>query len=252
MNRLFRLTLFFSTSSLLSAASAVVPDFEIAYLHDQLWPSHVRLAEDLLTEDGQRLVGRALPVVLIRAYGDGQLAIVDREGTFLVDHSKTDFIARVAEFKEKDAEAGDAANFLHQIGRRVFDLSYNSQRAVPESELARSDAYLICRTSMEVSELTQLLSDLEGLDSQFESDKILPILVFQEQLDNREFYAHLTALKIPYPVVVPVFQSGFLDAVFTEREAGAEYLLINKNGKLIGAGKTPLSTIAPSTDGSPL
>jgi hypothetical protein len=39
-------------------------------------------------------------------------------------------------------------------------------------------------------------------------------------------------------VVVPIFQRGFLDAVYTEREAGTPFLLINKNGKLLRAAAT--------------
>lgn len=239
---------FLLLQNLAIAATDALPDYENAYRHDRLWPSHVRLSEDLLNEDGRRLAGKGIPLVMIRAYADGKLALVDRAGTFLVDHAKTDFLARIADFQEKNPEAGDAANFLHQIGRRVFDLSYDSSKAVPESELVRFETFLICHTSSEKSELKALIAKLDDLQPQLQSDMIEPILVFEEFMPNQEFYDHLEALEISHPVVVPIFQRGFLEAIFTEREADMNFLLINKNGKLIRAEKTPSAALGISSD----
>lgn len=220
-----------------------LPDFESAFNNDKLWPSHVQMSEDLLDGDERQILKKGIPVVLIRAYADGKLAVVDRAGTFLVDQTETDFLARVADFQKKNPEAGDAANFLHQIGRRVFDLDDGTDKAVPETNLARFDAFLICRTSSKKSELEPLLSKIDELQPQLVTAEIEPILVFEELMPNKEFYDHLKAFAVPHPVVVPVFQNGFLQAIFTKRETDMDFLLINKNGKLIRAAKTPSSAL---------
>jgi hypothetical protein len=228
--------------SLVASTSAGI-SYAQAYENDRHWPSHVSFAEDLHDEDGKRLVSKALPVVLVRAYEDGQLAIVDRAGTLLIDHSKTDFLKRVDAFQEKQKEAGDTANFLHQIGRRVFDLSRESEKAVPETELAQYEAFLICRTQSDETALLPLLDKIKAILPQLGEAGIQPILVFEESFSNKAFYEHLKSLEVPYPVVVPVFQRGFLSTVYTEREKGMDFLLINKNGKLLRAANTLADTV---------
>lgn len=243
MKYLFSLLLIIHTLGATKTEHTGLPGFEAAFNEDGLWPSHVRLSDNLLDEDERQILKKGIPVVLIRAYADGKLAVVDRTGTFLVDQAKTDFLARVADFQKKDLDAGDAANFLHQIGRRVFDLDDGTDKAVPETKLARFDAFLICRTSSKKSELEPLLSRIDELQSQLASGNIKPILVFEEAMPNKEFHDHLKAFAVPHPVVVPVFQDGFLQAIFTEREAGLDFLLINKNGKLIRAAESPSAAL---------
>jgi hypothetical protein len=213
-------------------------DYAEAYANDRHWPSHVSLSEDLHDDEGKRLVSKSLPLVLIRAYEDGQLAIVDRSGTLLLNHSKTDFLQRVDAFRQKQEATGDAANFMHQIGRRVFDLNRDSGKAVPETELAEYEAFLICRTRSTEDALVPLLESINDILPQLEEANIQPILVFEEIMPNKAFYEHLKSHEVPFPVVVPIFQRGFLDAVYTKREAGTPFLLINKNGKLLRAADT--------------
>lgn len=228
--------------SLIASTSAGI-SYAQAYENDGHWPSHVSLSEDLHSEDGKRLASKALPVVLVRAYDDGQLAIVDRSGTLLVDHSKTDFLKRVDTFQEKQKEAGNAANFLHQIGRRVFDLNRDNEKALSEKELAQHEAFLICRTRSAEAALLPLMDEIKTILPQLEEAGIHPILVFEETMTNKTFYEHLKSLDVPYPVVVPVFQRGFLNTVYTEREADTPFLLINKNGKLLRAADTLEATV---------
>jgi len=222
----------------LTAGSRPNPEFDAAYEQDGRWPSHIRLTEDLLDDHGKPLVRKSIPLVLVRAYADGELAAVDRTGTILIDHTKTDFLDQVAESEKKQTQKGDAANFLHQIGRRVFDFDDGSPKAVSESKLADFDAFLICRTSSAETALEALLSEIDALKPQLESRNIEPILVFEELMPNKEFYEHLESHEISHPVVVPVFQTGFLQAIYTNRESDTPYLLINKTGKLLRSAKT--------------
>lgn len=250
MKHLFPYVLLILTCQSLLASTTVRVSFPQAYENDSHWPSHVSLTEDLQDENGKRLVSGSIPVVLIRAYQDGQLAIVDRAGTFLIDHSKTDFLKRVEGFQERKKASGDAANFLHQIGRRVFDVGDGRDKAVPESELVKFDGFLICRTSPGAAELGDLLSKLNAIEPLLKSRSIQPILVFEDLMTNEEFYNHLKDLDVGYPVVVPVFQVGFLQAVYTDRESDTRFLLINRNGKLLRAANTVRGTLDNSLDDS--
>jgi hypothetical protein len=256
MKPLFK-TLFFTASTLLPFVGSATPvptpeelSFESAFAHDHLWPSHVELTEDVFSEEGERLLRADLPVVLIRAYKDEMLAVVDRRGTFIVGAHKTNFLKEVAAYEAKSEKSGHFSNFLNQIGRRVFNLSYDKEKAVSETKLAHFDAFLICRTKADRDTLHALLSDLEKLQPQLEVSKIEPILVFEETMGNLEFYELVKAFDPPYTAVVPIFQRGFLDAVFTEREADSDFLLIAKSGKVLHASSRLTEAFArlPSAD----
>ncbi|WPJ94191.1 hypothetical protein SH580_12180 [Coraliomargarita algicola] len=212
--------------------------YEYVYAQDKLWPSHVELEQDLYSDEGKRLLRAGLPLVLIRAYEDGMLAIVDRAGTFLIAAEGTNFSSLVATHQAESEKAGNFSNFLNQIGRRVFDFDYDENKAVPEAELSRFEAFLICRTSADEETLMTLLYKLEEHKETLEAKNIEPILVFEEFMKNQEFYDFVTTTRIPHPVVVPIFQKGFLQAVYTEREAGHDFLLLAKSGKRLGASST--------------
>jgi hypothetical protein len=252
-------TLFFSTASALlpfvalatsSLTTPAEPSFESAFADDHLWPSHIELTEDVFSEEGERLLRADLPVVFIRAYKDEMLAVVDREGTFIVDAHKTNFLKEVAAYQAESEKSGHFSNFLNQIGRRVFNLSYDKEKAVSEAKLAHFDAFLICRTKSDKDTLRALRTDLEKLQPQLEVSKIEPILVFEETMGNLEFYELVKTIDPPYTAVVPIFQRGFLDAVFTGREADSDFLLIARSGKVLHASSRLTEAFArlPNTD----
>lgn len=218
-------------SSLLLASIAGANDFETAYKNEALWPSKVTPNETVYDADGKKLIEENIPVAFIRAYPDGHIAIVDRIGSVIVDHSKTDFIDLMGESELTPKRSGNMI-LLNQIGRRCFDLSHDKKKAVSESVLMEYRSFLFVRTSCQQRALSSTLDRLEKAADSMKSSKVRPILIFDELIPNEEFYAKVLEAEIPYPVVVPIFQKGLVQALYTERENGFQILLISINGKL--------------------
>lgn len=226
--------LFLSTISQTSEASV---DFKYAYENERLWPTSVVPNQVIYDEEGSKLLDANIPVTLIRAYPDGNLAIVDRNGTFIIQQIKTDFLAQFGNDENIPNRSGNMI-FINQIGRRCFDYSHDTQKAVPESKLVAYNEFLTIQTSSKPEALSKTLGLLKQIDAQLEEQKTQPILVFTELMPNKQFYELVTDLEIPYPIVVPIFQKGFINAIYTEREANKGTLLISIHGKLLASYET--------------
>lgn len=222
----------FSLASGLFAKETTVKDFSWAYSQDEYWPSHVTPKEAITDASGAILLQENIPVVLMRAYEDGQLSVVDRAGNLLIDHSKTDFLEQI-EKTLASAHKVKTRILLHQLGRRTIDLSYSQSKAVSETEFSKYSKFLIIRTSSMEEPLLLTLSVLNDRQAHFERENIRPILIFDELMPNQQFYELVKRHEIPYPIITPIFQKGLLDALFSERESGYRSLLLSISGKLI-------------------
>jgi len=231
------------TLSALSATATTGPDsYAEAFNKDGRWPQYVTPNQKIVFEDGTSL-SATIPVVFSRAYEDGTLAVVDRIGAVLIDYTKTDFTQQVSELVEKSGEEQNFDNFIRQLGRRVFDLSHSKTKAVSEKVLSEYDSFLICKSRMDSDVLDQLKADLTANEDWLKAHNCRPIIVFEESVRNAEFYKFLETNEINFPVVVPIFTKGFIDFTFTQREADAVHLWINKNGKLLAKGSSVEKTL---------
>lgn len=216
----------------LFAEQATQGDFAWAYSQDAFWPAHVTPKEAIADASGSILLQANIPVVLIRAYEDGQLYVLDRSGNLLIDHAKTNFIDQIKATLASEREAKTNI-LLHQLGRRTYDRSYHQSKAVSELELARYSRFMLIRTSSEEAPLQATLEALHGMREHFNDKKIRPVLVFDEHMPNQKFYELVKQFEIPYPVVAPIFQKGLIEALFSKREQDSRVLLLSISGKLI-------------------
>jgi hypothetical protein len=82
--------------------------------------------------------------------------------------------------------------------------------------------------------LQATLDSIQEIAAHLQKNKIRPILVFDEHMSNLSFYELVKQFNIPYPVVAPIFQKGFIQALFSEREKNSRFLLLKISGQLIG------------------
>ena len=209
--------------------------FAEAYEKDSRWPPYVTPSETIVFEDGTSL-SASIPTVFSRAYDDGTLVLVDRIGTVFVDHAKTDFIKQINDQVELPDGEQNYNNFIRQLGRRVFDLSHSITKAVPESKLSEFDSFLVCKTEMNPEAIAVVKERVFSNQKWLTSHNCRPVIVFENSVPNETFYHFLKTNDVLYPVVVPIFTKGFIDFAFTERESNANFLWINKNGKLLAKG----------------
>lgn len=210
-------------------------DFSKVYEHDSAWPQYVSPTQQIIFDNGTALSPN-IPVVLSRAYEDGSLAVTDRIGSVLIDHKETDFLQQVSQQTNHDETEQNFHNFIRQIGRRVFDLSHSETKAVPEAALSEYDTFLVCKSSMQGDAIKDLVVNLNAQQDWLAAHNCRPIIVFEAIVKNAEFYSFLKTHEIHYPVVVPIFTKGFLEFTYTQREAGASKIWLNKNGKLLAKG----------------
>jgi len=208
-------------------------EYKKAFALDHLWPSHVTPRATITDPSGAPSLGAGIPLVLVRAYEDGKLAVIDRGGSRLIAHSKTDFIERVKEAGAKDEDI-NARILLNQLGRRTYDRSHDTTKAVSEIELARYSKFLIIRDPGDEESLLDLKELLNERRDHFDRGGIRPVLLLDAQLSNQAFYELIKTVEIPFPVVVPVFQQGVSEAIFSAREEEDRVLLLAASGKLIG------------------
>ena len=216
--------------------SGKADDFAAAYSNDEFWPAHITPEETIYDESGNSLLQANIPVTLIRAYEDGKLSVVDRKGNMLIEHSKTDFCEQVQAFLKSKRKAATQI-LLHQLGRRTFDRSYDQSKAVSEQELSKYRGFLIVRTSSEKEFLGRVLKTLPSMREHLNKKEIRPIIVFDELMRNYEFSKMVERFDIAFPVVAPIFQKGFVQALFSEREQNSRVLLLSISGKLLGKYK---------------
>ncbi len=206
--------------------------YNTAYMNDSEWPQYVTPNEPIELANGTTL-SASIPLVLSRAYEDGKLAVVDRVGTELIDHSKTNFVKQVKAAEDDRNQGVSFHNFIQQLGRRVFDLSHSTSKAVSEKTLSKYDSFLIIRCAYDPEAVVEITSKLDQTTAWLNSNNCRPIILFEESVPNAEFYQFLETNNVNYPVVVPIFTQGLRKFVYTERESDSSILWINANGKCL-------------------
>ncbi|WP_269524772.1 hypothetical protein [Coraliomargarita parva] len=222
------------TTLQLTSVSLDALEYSDAYTLDHAWPDFVTPTENAYNESGLKILEKGIPAVFIRAYPDGMLAVVDREGAQLVPYDQTDFLGRLEKSSHMET---DSKIFLNQISRRVFDLDFDASKAVSETELAKFDSFLVLTTPCEDTDLIDLKEQLAGASSLLKRLQVTPIVIFESLMPNNEFYEKVTRTDFTYPVVVPIFQKGFIQAVYSQREIDYPVLWVQSSGKLEGQFK---------------
>ncbi|HAV12030.1 MAG TPA: hypothetical protein DCX06_00850 [Opitutae bacterium] len=204
--------------------------FANAYENDSNWPQFVTPSEAIELENGTRL-SAFIPLVLSRAYEDGTLVVIDRAGATLIDHSKTNFLELTQDDSTSEREGQNFHNFIQQLGRRVFDLSHSTSKAVPEKVLSEYKSFLVIRCAFSVEHISEVTTELDTITEWLNSNNCRPIIIFKKSVANAQFYEFLETNKVNYPVVVPIFTQGLTEFIYTDRESETPILWINKNGK---------------------
>lgn len=220
----------------LASQDAESLNFADGYANDHLWPATVTPSIAIHDASGQKMLDSSIPVVLSRAYEDGTLAVIDRIGCLLIDYKQTNFVESVNELRMSlgDLEGSHHTRILlNQLARRIYDKSYSESKAVSEEELKKYSQFLIIRTSSKTTSLQATLAQLRSLDPYLEDKNVCAILIFDELMPNAEFNQLVAEMDVTYPVVVPIFQKGLIQALYTEREQEDRVLLLMPSGKLV-------------------
>tara|TARA_X000000950_G_scaffold278183_1_gene368736 strand:+ start:346 stop:1092 length:747 start_codon:yes stop_codon:yes gene_type:complete len=221
--------------------------FEYAYQNEELWPAFVEPNQEILDNSGKMLLSANIRVVLIRAYENGELLVVDRIGAVLIEHSKTNFLELIAEGKV-NPKPGGTKILMNQLARRIFDLSENKTKALSDADLSKYKNFLIIRTSSQLNKLEQTVKLLVGIEGLLAANKTRPILIFDELMPNAEFYTLIAEFGLKLPVAAPIFQKGLAQALYGPNESNERVLLINICGKLIHSYSDLQSCIKFFTD----
>jgi hypothetical protein len=211
---------------------ATTKDFDWAYAQDMFWPTHVTPSEAVLDDSGNIVLQANIPVVLIRAYEDGKLCLIDRTGNILINYAITNFVEQIETTLASEQRAKTKI-MLNQLGRRIYDYSYDRSKAVSEKELAKYSAFMVVRTPSNKESLEATIAAIRDQLEEIDTKKICPVLIFDELMPNKVFYERVNELKVPYPVVAPIFQQGTVNALFSEREKSSRAILISISGKLL-------------------
>lgn len=246
LNSILSILLFTCTSCLgskqiaVSSASPPVSSIEYSALFksDIDWPVFVTPHQDIPAATKEHTLKKGIRTVLVRAYPDGMLALIDRGGPILVPHEKTDFSVQVLETsKERSASGPDApakANLSFQIARRGFDKSFSESRAVSESHINTFSGFLVVKAESGDS-FPEILKELEAKKEILDDKNIYPIITFNEVKDRAEFASHFNSTPGGNALMSPVYGIGLIQTLFTEREQGSTVLLLRPSGRLIKA-----------------
>ena len=204
--------------------------FETLYENSAIWPLYVSPKSDLYNNSGDKILSKGIRSTFVRAYEDGFIAVADRSGTHVVPAIATDLLDGNS---NRDPRGNDIGLFLSQIGRRTFNLAYSKTSAVPESELIGYNYFLLIDFPKRKYQARRLLKQLNTLAPTLSEKKICIVLIPNKISPNKEFIDMMTDLKIHHPTIIPVFNKGFRNSVYSERETGVKFLLIDKNNKII-------------------
>ena len=215
--------------------------FAELFAADSAWPLFVTPKSDIqVGRESQTDLKKGIRTVFIRAYADGMIAVMDRGGSIIIEHNKTDFAERVSETLHERAalphEKEVSGNIAAQIARRAFNRSFSETRAVSEAFINEFERIIVVRMPSDAGEFDRSLEEMEEQAEFLKSKNTLILVAFEELVDREAFASFFETSPEYLALMSPVYGIGLIETLFTERENEDKVLLIRPSGKLVDNG----------------
>lgn len=204
---------FFAFFSYLSATQSIIrTESGTLYENSRYWPYHTKLLDDLLQDNGTKIIKKGQRGVVIRLESD-DLVIVDfgRFGIHKLEVDKTTIPEDVA-LVQSGQRKKDDGNYIRMIGPRMNDPKIEPVGQFPYSKIIEYKSFLLFYTDLSGSQIDLILKIVEPIDAFCESKKVLPHIIPVEYPKSPEADLEIAEVLRDSELLIPVMPNFLSDA----------------------------------------